>query len=154
MNTLKRLKSLLFGLFLYIFVEKLNMKKDKSFIEKTLALLEENGFVKDKSSLTDKPIFYKSIYTDIYVVFCYANSKSKNYLIHCFDLFISHSKSIKEVREEIRFSDFWIGSFNINNDIHLRIFDELMFINKDMKLETQFEKLDMKYYKMYFEKEK
>ena len=140
--------------FLCIFEEKLNMKKDKSFIERTLALLEENGFVKDKSSLTDKPIFYKSIYTDIYVVFCYANSESKNYLIHCFDLFISHSKSIKEVRKEIKFADFWIGSFNIDNDIHLRIFNELMLFNEEMKPETQFEKLDRKYYKMYFEKEK
>lgn len=154
MNTLKRLESLLFGLFLCIFVEKLNMKKDKDFIERTLALLEGNGFVKDKSSLTGKPIFYKSIYTDIYVVFCYANSESKNYLIHCFDLFISYSKSIKEVREEIKFADFWIGSFNINNDTHIRIFNELMLYNEDMKPETQFEKLDRKYYKMYFEKEK
>lgn len=31
---------------------------------------------------------------------------------------------------------------------------QLMLFNEEIKPETQFEKLDMKYYKMYFEKEK
>lgn len=130
------------------------MKKDKEFVDNTLKLLKENDFIKDKSLLTGKPIFYKQINADIYVVFCYANSESKNYLIHCFDLFLSYSKSIKEVKEEIKFADFWIGSFNINNEIHLQIFDELMLYNKEMKPEKQFEILDKRFYKMYFEKEK
>lgn len=127
----------------------INLKRKESVL-KTLELLDNNGFIKDISDLTNNPIFYKCIHENIYVVFCYANSTSKNYDIHCFDLFISHCNGVKEIRKEVGFGKFWIGSFYVDKEIHMNIFNELMSYHKEMQSKNQFELLDRKYSDMYF----
>lgn len=130
------------------------MNECKNNVERMLALLNEHDFVSETSLLTGHPIFYKRIYSNIYVVFCYHNSKHKDYSCHNFDLFLSYSKSIQDLRKEKDYADFWIGSFGINKEDHIRIFNELMAYAERMKPENQFEELDGIFYKTYFGKEK
>jgi hypothetical protein len=56
------------------------------------------------------------------------------------------------MKQEIKFADFWIGSFYIDKEIHMRIFNDLMSYQKEMQPENQFKMLDEKYSEMYFGK--
>ncbi len=58
------------------------------------------------------------------------------------------------MKKENHFSEFWIGSFDIEKEEHMNIFNELMLYQDIMSPKNQFEILDKKYFEMYFEEEK
>jgi hypothetical protein len=73
------------------------------------------------------------------VIFYYFSPKSKNNQ-YCFDLFISNSGSLDELKAELYFGKFRIASFDIDNICHYNIFKYLMAYEK----EDSFDVLDKK----------
>lgn len=124
-------------------------KYHKDRVQRTLNFLQENGFQKTIGALNGHPYFYKKIYKDIYILIIYINSKSKAWFSHCFDLFLSNSKNIKELEKEKGISDFWIPSFDVDSKLHLDILIDILNYPNEMLPLNQFKLLNEKYLNMY-----
>jgi hypothetical protein len=123
--------------------------KYKEYVQKTINLLKVHGFIEDTNG-SGIPIFYLPIYKNIYVLIRYPNSNNKEYYRHCLDLFISFSNNIDDLRKESILSKFFIGSFNSMNEIHIKIFEELLKPQeKNMSSEALFRYLGCKFWDMF-----
>jgi hypothetical protein len=103
-----------------------NKHAGKERVQKTLRFIDAYGFINDANLLQGKLMYYKLIAEYIYAVFYYFNLKSKNYNQHCFDLFISNSRNLDELKAELCFGKFRIASFDIDSTHHYNIFKYLM----------------------------